>query len=100
MKETLLFSSSQEMSSALDKIQAAFPTVRLVSVPREDSSGFPVGLDLGAVDEHMWCDWAIENGIFECCNALVLLSLDPPDWMKLILEGHRLKEEAKRLEQI
>jgi hypothetical protein len=100
MRETLLFDSSQEMSSALDKIQAAFPTVRLLNVDRNESSGFPVGLDLGIIDEHTWCDWAIENGIFDCCNTLVLLSLDPPDWMKLMLEGHRLKEEAKRLEGI
>ncbi len=100
MRETLLFASSQEMSSALEKIQAAFPTVRLLTEAREDSSGFPVGLDLGVIDERMWCDWAIENEIFPHCNTLVLLSLDPPDWMKCLLEGYRLKEEAKRLEGI
>jgi len=100
MRENLLFASSQELSAALEKIQAAFPNVRLLTQPRDESSGFPVGVDLGLIDERTWCDWAIENDLFSCCDTLVMLSLDPPDWMKLVIEGHRLREEAKRLEGI
>jgi len=99
MREILLFATSQEMSAVLEKIQAAFPTVRLLSEAQDGSEGFPVGIDLGAIDLHTWCRWALENQIFQHCNTLVLLSLDPPDWMKLIMEAARLKEEAKKLEQ-
>lgn len=97
MRETLLFASSQEMSAVLEKIQAAFPTVRLLSEAQDGSDGFPVGIDLGAVDERMWCQWSLENDIFQHCNTLVLLSLDPPEWMKLVIEAVRLKKDAEKL---
>ncbi len=97
MKETLLFTVSSEMSAALEKIQAAFPTVRLLAEARGDSSGFPVGIDLGAVDERMWCEFALENGIFPYCSTLVLLSLDPPAWMAPLFLAACVKEEAKKL---
>jgi hypothetical protein len=86
MQDTLLFTTSAEMSSVLDKIQNAFPTVRFLSLPREGSNSFPVGIDLGAVDERMWCEWALENGVFSYCHALVLLSLNPPEWMKPLMK--------------
>jgi len=94
MRETLLFANSQEMSAVLEKVQAAFPTVRLLAEAQDGSGGFPVGIDLGAVDEHMWCEWAIENQVFSHCNTLVLLSMDPPEWMQLLIEANRLKQEA------
>jgi hypothetical protein len=100
VKETLLFNTSQEMSAALEKIQAAFPTVQLLVEGRDGGSGFPACIDLGLVDEPTWCNWVIENGLFDACTTLVLLSMDPPGWMNLVFHAQQLKEEAKRLEGI
>lgn len=100
MKETLLFNTSQDMSAALEKIQAAFPTVQLIVEGRDGSSGYPVCIDLGLVDEPTWCNWVIENGLFDACTNLVMLSMDPPGWMTLVFQSQQLKEEAKRLEGI
>ena len=99
MLETLLFATSQEMSSVLEKVQASFPMVRILPSARDDSSGFPVLLDLGAIDEGTWCQWAIENEIFSHCNTLVLLSLDPPEWMQVIFHAANMKDTAKKLDE-
>lgn len=97
MEETLLFTSVYEIQNGLDRIQSAFPTVKLVQRPRGDSSGFPVGIDLGLIDQRTWCEWAVDNQMFGNCMDLVILSLDQPEWMRLIFEAHRMKLEADAL---
>lgn len=99
MVETLLFPTSEEMAIVLEKLQATFPTIRLISRSYQDSAGFPIVVDLGAIDQRTWCQWAIENEVFTYCTTLVMLSLDPPEWMRLVLQAQRLKKQAKRLTQ-
>jgi hypothetical protein len=101
MQETLLFTTTGEMLTALGKIQAAFPSAHLFLEPRNDSESLPVKvnlqLDLGLIDERSWCEWAIEQDVFNCCCVLVLLSLDPPEWMSYLWQAHALKERAKKV---
>lgn len=102
MQETLLFTTTLEMLTVLERVQAAFPTAELFMEPRDGpEQAFPgclnFTLNLDICDERSWCTWAVENDILRCCYTLVLLSMDPPEWMQRILKVHALKEEVKRL---
>jgi hypothetical protein len=97
MTETLLFTNHGEMLSVREKIYVTFPNAYIISESSTDPDNFDVTWNFGAIDMCSWCKWALESGVFLNCRSLVLQSLDPPDWMKCLIEAHRLKEEAKRL---
>ena len=97
MRETLLFDNYAEMPAVLQKILAAYPTAKLIQESRGDADYFPVIIELGDLDERTWFEWSINNNILPYCCGMVLLTMAPPEWVKLVIEAYRYKEAAKKL---
>lgn len=99
MRETLFFATSQDMASVLDKIRSAFPKMVLCPIARGNWDFYPVGIDLGIIEEHDFASWALDNDVMPFCVGLVLHACDPAcEWMHILMEASRLKKEAKKLE--